>query len=340
MKDIAERVGVSPSTVSLVLTEAPRARALTAETRAKVAEAAAELGYRPNYLARSLRGKRTYSLGVLVPEFSEGYSAGLLSGVESQLEADGYSYLMVSHRSSIPQLERSMRLLEDRGVEGLIVIAAQLESPPPLPSVVISAHQPVEATTSVVLDHDAAAHQALSHLAQLGHRRIAFLKGSAGNVDSADRWRAIEAAARALSLEIDPQLVLQLQSPSYGESFQQEGGYREGFQYGRKLLDTRLPFTALFAFNDISAIGAMRSFLDAGLQVPGDISIVGFDDLGSTPFLNPPLTTIRQPLRQMGEKAARLLLSHLDSGSDLGGTVTIQPQLIVRASTGSLSQEM
>ncbi|HSR70302.1 MAG TPA: LacI family DNA-binding transcriptional regulator [Acidobacteriota bacterium] len=337
LKDIAERVGVSPSTVSLVLSGAPRAQALAAETRAKVTQAAEELGYRPNYLARSLRGKRTFSVGVLVPEFSEGYSAGLLSGVESQLDADGYSYLMVSHRSRPAQLERSMRLLEDRGVEGLILIAAQLEGPPPLPCVVISGHRPVKGSTSVVLDHGAAVHQALSHLSQLGHRRIAYLKGSAGNVDAADRWRAIEAAASSLDLEIDPRLVLQLQSPSYGESFQQEGGYQEGFQYGRKLLDTGLPFTALFAFNDISAIGATRAFLDAGLKIPEDLSIIGFDDLGSTPFLNPPLTTIRQPLRQMGQRAARLLLSHLDSGADLGATVSIQPELIVRSSTGPSS---
>lgn len=337
LKDVAERVGVSPSTASLVLSGAARAEALAPETRGRVLHAARELGYRPNYLARSLRGKRTHSVGVVVPEISEGYTAGLVSGIEAALERDGYSYLMVSHRSRRERLDSSMAVLEDRGVEGLLVIGAELERPPPLPAVVISGHRPVAGATCVVLDHDAAAELALAHLAGLGHRVLAVLRGYPGNIDAADRWRAIRAAAGRHGIEIPQTLALELASPAYGESFATEGGYREGFEYGRRLLDAGTPFSAVFAFNDISAIGTIRALLDAGLRVPEDVSVIGFDDLGVTPFLNPRLTTVRQPLRRMGEVASRLLLDHLEAGGELGGAVAIEPELVVRDSTGPAS---
>ncbi|MEO1370422.1 MAG: LacI family DNA-binding transcriptional regulator, partial [Acidobacteriota bacterium] len=334
LKDVAARAGVSVSTVSLVLNGAPRAEALAADTRERVLDAARDLGYRPNYLARSLRGKRTYSLGVLVPEISEGYTAGVMSGIEAELEAAGYTYLMVSHHSRPAKLAESFRFLEDRGAEGLLVIGAELEGPVNLPTVAVSGHRPIPGVTTVALDHGAAARQALGHLAAHGHRRLAVIRGHAGNVDAADRWRAIQAAARELDLEVPARLTPELRSRAYGESFDTEGGYREGFDVGRRLLDAGEGFTALFAFNDISAIGAVRAFVDAGLDIPGDLSVVGFDDLGVTPFLNPRLTTVHQPLRDMGHTAARLLLGHLDDRQPLGGRVLVQPSFTVRDSTG------
>ncbi|MEM9596560.1 MAG: LacI family DNA-binding transcriptional regulator [Acidobacteriota bacterium] len=334
LKDVAALAEVSVSTVSLVLNGAPRAEALAAETRQRVLDAARELGYRPNYLARSLRGKRTHSLGVLVPEISEGYTAGVMSGIESELEAAGYTYLMVSHHSRPAKLESSIRLFEDRGVEGLLIIGAELPGPIPLPAVTVSGHRPVPGVTTVALDHHTAARLALGHLASLGHRRLAVIRGFGGNVDAEDRWRAIRGAAQDLDLELPPALTVELRSRAYGESFDAEGGYREGYEIGRRLLDAGEPFSALFAFNDISAIGALRAFLDGGLRAPEDISVVGFDDLGVTPFLNPRLTTIRQPLRDMGQAAARLLLAHLDDQKPLGERILIQPKLVVRDSTG------
>ena len=334
LKDVAAEAGVSTSTVSLVLNDAPRAQALAPETRERVIAAARELGYRPNYLARSLRGKRTYSLGILIPEISEGYTATVMSGIEPRVESAGYSYLMVSHLSREERLEESLRSLEDLGVEGLIIIGAPLKSPPALPTVTVSGHQPIEGVTTVALDHDAAAHRALGHLAELGHRRVAVLRGSSGNVDAPDRWRAIQSAAAEFELELPESLTLELRSRTYGQSFDPEGGYREGFEFGKKLLDTGEDFTALFAFNDISAIGAVRAFLDAGKKIPEDLSVVGFDNLGVTPFLNPRLSTIHQPLRDMGEAAARKLLAHLDDGEALGGRMLIEPALRIRDSTG------
>ena len=337
LKDLAEHLGLSAATVSRALSGPPQADALAPETRQRVEEAARELNYRPNYLARSLQGKRTFSIGVLVPEISEGYTAGLLSGVEVLLSAQGFRYLMVSHHSEARLLDEDLDMLLGRGVEGLILIAVRLHRKLPVPAVVLSGTgQNGDDADRVMLDHDRAAELALGHLQELGHRRVAFFRGHSSNVDADDRWRAIREKAAELGLEVDPELALGLESAYYGETFTAEGGYREGYRYGQKLLDAGKPFTALFAFNDISAIGAMRAFQDAGLTVPGDVSVVGFDDIQSAAFHRPSLTTVRQPLRRMGETATRLLLDRL---GDSGGSaaikhVILEPQLVIRDSTG------
>lgn len=335
LRDLAEYLNLSVATVSRALSGSPQADALAADTRARVVRAAEKLNYRPNYLAQSLRGKRTYSVGVLVPEISEGYAAGVMSGIEGCLNREGYFYLMVSHRSRPEVLKKSFERLRDRGVEGFIVIAAEPEVSPGAPAVVVSGHRPVEGLTNVVVNHDAAARLALTHLKTLGHEDIAFFRGRPGNIDSADRWRAIREAAVDLSLSIRPELALQLRGETYGDTFSPDGGYQEGYAYGERLLRTGKDFSALFAFNDISALGAMRAFQDQGLQVPGDVSVIGFDDIGSAPFHRPSLTTIRQPLRRMGEIAAQTLVHKLN-GEPVEPVIVVEPELKVRQSTGRL----
>lgn len=336
LKDLATYLDVSVATVSRALSGSPQADALAPETRARVERAADKLNYRPNYLAQSLRGKRTYSVGVLVPEISEGYAAGVMSGVEGCLREEGYFYLMVSHRSQADHLTKSLDLLRDRGAEGFIVIAAEPERSPGVPTVVVSGHRPMSGLTNVVIDHDAAARLALEHLRALGHHRIAFFRGRPGNIDADDRWRAIGAAAESMGIRIDSRLVMQLQGEAYGEAFSPDGGYQEGYTYGERLLRRGVGFSALFAFNDISALGAMCAFQDQGLQVPGDVSVLGFDDIGSAPFHRPSLSTIRQPLRQMGILAAETLMARL-KGSDVKDVLVVQPELRVRRSTGRVS---
>ncbi len=340
LKTVAEHLGLSPATISVVLNDSPVADAIPRETKERVFAAAKKLNYRPNYLARSLRGKRSFSVGVLVPEISEGHAAGVMSGVEGHLVREGYFYLMASHRSKPDLLEEYLKHLEDRSVEGFILVAAHLAKAPPLPTVVLSGHQRLPGVTNVVLDQDLAARLALSHLGELGHERIAFFRGAEGNADADDRWRAIVETAESLGLEITPEFALQLVGTSYGPVFSPEEGYHEGYTYGQKLLATvpkgrrRPEFTALFAFNDVSAIGAMRAFLDAGLRVPEDVSVVGFDDILSAAFHNPSLTTVRQPLRRMGETASEILLERLAGKNSHPDFVTVDPELVVRASTG------
>lgn len=329
LKDVAEHLGLSPATVSLVLNRSPVADAIPQATHDRVFAAARELNYRPNLLARSLRSQRTYSIGVLVPEISEGYAAGVMRGVEQHLSQEGYFYFLASHRSKPDLLEEYLAALKDRSVEGFILLASKIEQAPDLPAVAVSTHRPIEGVTRVVIDHDAAARLALEHLKDLGHDEIAFFPGAPDNADAEDRWRAIQNAAPDLEIEIRPELTVEIAGEDYGGGF-----YKEGYAGAEKLMAAKAPFTALFAFNDISAIGAMRAFLDTGLTIPKDVSVVGFDDIQSAAFHNPGLTTVRQPLREMGVLAATALLERLGNGATAPEVLTVEPKLIVRESTG------
>lgn len=336
LKELAEHVGLSPTTVSVVLNRAPVADSIPQRTQDLVFAAAEKLRYRPNHLARSLRSRRTHTLGVLVPELAEPYAAGVMSGLDSHVLEAGYFSLIASHQGEPYLIDEYLELLESRRVEGLILLATELERAPALPTVVVSGHQPLEGVTNVVLDHDRAARLALAHLAELGHRRIALFKGHPRSADTDYRWRSIIATAAELGLEIDERLVFQLEEDRSGHSSRTEETYRAGYRHGRELLARGRPFTALFAFNDVSAIGAMRAFFDAGKQVPGDISVVGFDDILSAGFHRPGLTTVHQPLREMGETAVRILLDRLHRGASYPEFVTVEPTLVVRESTGAV----
>jgi LacI family transcriptional regulator len=333
---VARSLNLSPSAVSLVLNRVAAADSIPAETKARVFAAAREMDYRPNYLARSLRSRRSFSVGVMVPEISEPYATEVMSGIEAHLMQEGYHYLVTSHRrSSVGLLEENMSLLEHRAVEGLILVATELRDAPRLPAVVVSGHIPLAGVTNVVIDHDRAAALTLDHLMRLGHERIAYFKGQPGSADTEDRWRAILGAAAARGLVVDPELTVQLSGDATAEVFSPADGFEEGYTFARRLLDRRASFTALFAFDDVSAIGATRAFLDAGRRVPEEISVVGFDDIQSAAFQNPRLTTVRQPLREMGVIAARILLRRIAAQEVAEGElVTVQPELVVRDSTG------
>jgi DNA-binding LacI/PurR family transcriptional regulator len=321
--------GVTPTTMN----RSPVANSIPQETKDRVFAAAQELDYRPNFMARSLRSKRSYTVGVLVPEISEAYATGVMSGIEDHLLHEGYFYLVASHRGKPDLLAEYLKMLEDRRVEGLILVAIPIETAPLLPTVAVAGHRELDGVTNVVIDHDHAARLALSHLADLGHERIAFFKGRPNSADTEDRWQAIHRVATDLRLDVREDLILQLSGEESVDVFSSEEGYEEGYAFGQKLLERCSDFTALFAFNDVSAIGAMRAFLDAGLRVPEDVSVIGFDDIQSAAFYNPSLTTVRQPLRKMGELAGRKLLERI-SGKEQKAFLSVEPELVVRASTG------
>lgn len=198
----------------------------------------------------------------------------------------------------------------------------------PVPVVTVSGHNEVKGVTNVELDHDMAAELALRHLSQLGHRRLAFIKGQEFSSDAELRWNAILRSAQRLGLTVSRKLVTQL----VGDIPSPELGYK----VTRKLIASREPFTALFAFNDISAIGAIQALRESGLRVPGDVSVVGFDDIQSAAFQSPGLTTVRQPLRKMGKIAAETLLRRIASlRPDSKPTrIIVKPELAVRGTTG------
>jgi LacI family transcriptional regulator len=330
LKFLAEHLGLSPATVSLVINRSPAAKSIPLRTQERIRAAAHELNYRPNFMARSLRAQRSFTIGVVVPEISEGYAALVMSGIEDHLLQEGYFYFVVSHRHRNDLIEEYPRLLEQRAVEGLIAVDTLCQKGLRIPVVAVSGHHAVEGVTNIVLDHMCAAKLAIEHLVQLGHRKIACIKGQEFSSDTETRWEAMRGAAKNLGLEINERLVGQLE----GESSSPELGYK----VTRKLIEAGEAFTALLAFNDISAIGAIRALREAHRQVPEDVSVVGFDDIQSAAFQNPALTTVRQPLREMGVLAAETLLRRINapSSSPYPKTITVVPELIVRESTAPL----
>ncbi|HEY6185660.1 MAG TPA: LacI family DNA-binding transcriptional regulator [Terriglobales bacterium] len=325
LKDLARHLGLSTATISTVLNGTEAAKEIPAATQERILAAAEKFNYRPNAMARSLRGMRSHTVGVLVPEISEGYGALVLGAVGDYLLSKGYFFFVATHRRKPELLDEYPHMLRQRSVEGFIVIDTALEKPLPLPTVVISGHRSHPGVTNIVLNHDHAAHVALEHLVQLGHERIAFIKGQPYSADSETRWKAIERAAASLGIAVHEELVIQLEIDTFSPYV--------GYPVVRRLLQKTRDFTALFAYNDLSAIGALRALRDSGLRVPEDVSVVGFDDINSAAFQIPSLTTVRQPLDKMGAIAGEVLLERIRGGKD-PVEIIIDPELVVRESTG------
>lgn len=332
LRQLAEYVGLSPTTLSLVLNNSPKAVSIKKETKERIFRAAREMNYRPNYLARSLRVQKTNTIGVIVPELSDGYSAMVLNGVESALSTAEYFYLTASHLHREDLLAKLPRVLMERQVEGIIAVDTPIRFEPSLPVVNVSGHDEIEGVTNVVLNHRHAAELGIGHLYNLGHRRIAAIKGQAFSSDTIIRWETINEAAQKRGIPFDPKLTIQLQRDSPSPEV--------GYSTTKALLATGERFTALFAFNDISAIGAIRALDEMGLRVPADVSVLGFDDIYAAAFHNPALTTIKQPLFEMGSLAATTLLERLANGTEpeAPATLSVEPTIIVRQSTARVAE--
>jgi DNA-binding LacI/PurR family transcriptional regulator len=322
---VADRVGLTKGTCSAVLNKSAASRSVPPHTQERILAAARELDYRPSFHARNLATKRTYTIGVVTQEIGDFYSSPIISGIERYLRKRGYFFLTVAHRHDPKLLDNYSHLLLDRGVEGFITVDTTIDRPLPLPTIAIPGHRRLKDVTNIVLDHRMGARLALRHLMELGHTEIAFMKGSNISPDSADRWNSICEVAGELGVRMMASLEVQIESDDATPQL--------GYPFAKELLARAQPFTALFAYNDISAIGAIRAFQEAGLQVPTDVSVVGFDDIRIATHNNPRLTTVRQPLQKMGEIAARTLVERIEGGADWVPKIMIEPELIVRDST-------
>jgi LacI family transcriptional regulator len=324
LKMLAEYLDLSPATVSFVLNNAPN-RSIPEATRERVRAAARKFGYRPNLIARSLRGTNTLTVGILIPVLGEGYHSQVLSGAADVLMREGYFFFTAHHRHRADLIAEYPRILHSRGVDGILAIDTHLSEPPPAPTVAVASHAPIPGVTNIVLDSTRAAELALGHLFRLGHRKIAFMRGQDFSSDSNTRWRATLQVARTLGLRVSPDLTMHLEKDMQSPEL--------GYPGTQQLLMRRRDFTAIVCFNDISAIGSIRALHDGGLRVPHDVSVIGFDDIQSANFYVPSLTTIRQPLQAMGELAAMTLLKKIASERQ-PETIRMEPELIVRESTG------
>jgi DNA-binding LacI/PurR family transcriptional regulator len=323
LKMLAAYLNLSPSTISYVLNDSP-GRSIPAATRDRVKAAAAKFNYQPSMIARTLQGKRMQTIGVLLPELGEGYHSQVLSGVGDLLIREGYFYFTVHHRHKEDLISAYPDLLRSRGVDGILAIDTHLDTPLPLPTVLVAGHTELPGVTNVILDHQLAARLALRHLHELGHRRIAFMQGQPFSADSDVRWASTLIAAQELGLEVNDELTVHLEKDSHSPEISYPGI--------RRLIQSRRHFTAVLCFNDVSAMGSIRALHEGGLRVPLDVSVLGFDDIQSAAYQVPSLTTIRQPLQKLGSTAAQMLLKKL-AGKSTPGLVHVEPELIVREST-------
>jgi DNA-binding LacI/PurR family transcriptional regulator len=325
LKQLAEHLGLNPATVSVVLNDVP-GRSIPQRTRDRIKAAAKQMNYQPNLLARSLRSRRTLTIGILVPELGDGYHTQVMSGIGDQLIKAGYFYFTAHHRHKRNLVEDYTRMLIGRGAQGIIAIDTLLEHPIGVPVVAVAGHRHIEGVTNVLLDHARAAELALTHLYSLGHREIAFMRGQPFSSDSDERWKSLTAVAERLGLAIKPELVVSLDRDLSSPEL--------GYPVIQQLLATRQPFTALVAFNDISAIGAIRALRDFNLRVPEDVSVIGFDDIKAAAYTQPRLTTINQPLEEIGRIATQSLLNRIHDTVPPRDEITVEPELIIRESTG------
>jgi len=325
LKELAKYLNLTKGTVSAVLNDSPYAKAIPQHTKDRIFAAARELNYQPNFFARTLRKKRTYMVGVIAAEIGDAYGSVVISGIESVLSECQYFFVTVVHHHDPQLLRQYLEMLQVRGSEGFITIDTSVTQAPELPTIAIAGYRQLEGVTNVRLDHVKAGRSVLEHLYQLGHREIAVIKGQPASVDSAARWEAIEDAARELGIPVRCELVTQLEVD--------DPSPQQGYRVTAALLSRRIPFTALFAYNDISAVGAIRAIKEQGLRVPEDISVVGFDDIREAAYHLPSLTTVRQPLRRMGEVAAHMLIERLEGKTAYLAEISVDPELVIREST-------
>ena len=332
LRELASHLGLSQTTVSRVVNDSPGSQRIAEETRKRVIAAARQFNYEPSVLARSLRNKRSQTVSVIVPEISDGFATGILGGIEDALLLAGYFYFVVSHHHRPELIGTYPRLLLSRAVEGIIAVGTTLETEQPVPVVSISPHVRRKSVVNIELDQLLAAQYALEHLHNLGHRQIAIIKGQRFSSDTQRRWHAIQIVAKRIGLRINPRLVVQLEETGLGSE--------TGRVATVKLLERNVPFSAIFAFNDVSAIGAIQALREANLNVPGNVSVIGFDDIPSASTNAPALTTVRQPLHEMGRVAATTLLQMVNSerpAAEQQRSIRVLPTFVERNSTGRVA---
>jgi DNA-binding LacI/PurR family transcriptional regulator len=343
MRDVAEATGFSPATVSIVLNNAPLARYIASSTRQRIEETAKRLGYRPNAMARFLRSKRSQSIGVMLFDVTDPFCTPILRGIENALYPLAYLPIFADAHNQRDRFERYLEMLLERHVDALIVVANWLFvdidvladlNKREIPAATIGWELPGNRVSSVMVDNEAGGRQALEHLYQRGHRRIALIRGPKRLIDTAPRWRGIQKFAQSVKLELDPALILQLP-----DVFDATSSFEHGYRLTEEFLQTKKKFTALLAFDDLTALGAMRALAKAGISVPEQCSVTGFDDVAISALAVPALTTVRQPLEVMGATAVNMVMDAIKAGQEnrdwMAVSQKLHPELVIRDSTRS-----
>ncbi len=327
LKEIAAYLGLSPATVSMVVNDVPLAKSLSEETRARVLAAAKQFNYRPNLIARSLSKRESRTIGVIAPESSDGYFTRVMRGIETSMLEAGYLYFATSHLGRPELMREYPNALVQRGVDGLIFLNTPMFADPGVPAVSISDKCEIEGVISVLAEQREGMFRAMEHLVHLGHRRIVTMHGSEWSLDADDRYTATVRAAEHLGIDLLPELTIELEATQLSPEVAYQATLRQ--------LDQTRDFTAIFAFNDVAALGAMRALGDCGLRCPEDVSVLGIDDTSTAAYGIPRLSTLAQPLETMGAAAAQRLVARIQRPHEEQHQHVVFPmELQVRESTG------
>jgi LacI family transcriptional regulator len=327
--EVARRAGVSAMTVSRVVNRSGYA---SPATRARVEQAIAELGYVPNAVARHLRSKRSKTIALVVSDITNPFFTTIARGVEDAAAPRGYAVMFANTDESESEEIEYLRMLAQRQIDGVLLVPAGSSAAPfrllhgqEIPVVVIDRRVVARKVDEVRCDSEQGAYELVRHLIGLGHTRIAVITGRRNISTSTDRVVGYERALREAGLPISPELV------AY-DSFSLEAGYRQA----RRILETEPRPTAIFATNNFLAFGALRALREADLRIPGDLSLVTFDDLPAGWHDDPFLTVLAQPAYELGRRATELLLGRLEGERPAKRQVVLLPgELIVRRSSGA-----
>jgi LacI family transcriptional regulator len=328
LKDVAAAAGVHPATASRALN--PSTRLLVSEDTAhRILAAADSLGYRPNTVARSLRTRRSHTVGVLIPDLNNPLFPPIVRGIEDRLAADGYVALIGNTDSDDERERLVFELMRARHVDGFVFATARLRSTvlaeaarAAIPVVLVNRHAEGYGFPSVSVDNERGVAMSVDHLVALGHRKIAHIAGPQDVSTGLSRYRGFLAAMAAHGLTVDPELVV------YASAYSIE----EGDRCCRALIAVD-GCTAIAAANDMLAVGCYEALEDAGLECPADISVVGFNDMPFIDRLRPPLTTVSFPHYQVGTEAGRLILERIAANGDHPTVHFLAPELKIRGST-------
>ena len=333
IKDIAKAAGVSHSTVSRALSDNPL---VSTETKERIQHLAREMGYSPDAQARSLVMGRTQTVGVVVTTVSDPFIADVLQSIENTCQSQGYCVILASSNADPDREIAAVKMLHSQRVDGVIVISSRVGAlyqnhldSLAVPVVLLNSHSEQRGpyTFSVGVDNFCGGYIATAHLIDAGHRRIAYVGGAAEHSNDLARFDGYRRALNEAGIGIDPALVV----PG-------TGGADGGEQALPVLLGLSEQATAAFCYNDMTAIGLLRAARREGVSVPGDLAVVGFDDIPLASYVEPSLTTVAQPTGEMGERATEMVLDLLEEGRDNGSdvaNVVVQGTLVVRTSSGA-----
>lgn len=327
IKDIAKKLGISYATVSRALNNHPE---VSAETRKMILKTAEEMGYKPNAIARGLVMRQTTTLGLVIPDITNPFFPEVARGVEDAASEGGYNVFLCNTNWD-PAKERTLiQLLEEKRVDGLLVAPVthdlsylkQVEERG-TPVIVLGRTSETVDLNYVVIDNVKGGLLAVEHLIKQGHVNIAFVGGLETDVSNQERLEGYQLALLKKEIPVKQEYIIH-------DSFKQESGYESA----RKLLDLPNRPSAIFAANDVLALGTTRAVEEAGMKVPGDIAVVGFDDIPFASYAEVQLTSISQPKYIMGEMAAKVLIEEI-KGINRGGKkhIVLQPELVVRRSS-------